>query len=123
MTFLKKLGQILANVVGIAVGIGPLVKPFLGSGKAATYVSTGINDLTSIGQIVIQIETALQGPNRGPERLAAILPLISNIVKTSEMVAGKKIAEDTLFTKGCQEIGQGVVDILNSIHSDEAKQA
>jgi len=121
MTFLKKLGTILANVAGIALGVGPLIKPFLGSGKAASVVSTGVNDFTAIAQVVTQIETALQGPNRGSEKLAAVIPLVANIVKTSEIVSGKKIADEAAFNKGVQGFAQGMVDVLNAIHPDEAK--
>lgn len=122
MTFLKKLGQILANIAGIAVGIGPLIKPFLGSGEAAEYVGKGINDLTAIGSVVVQIETALQG-KPGTEKLAASIPLVGNIIKTSEMVVGKKIENEALFTQAVQEFAQATVDLLNSIHHDEAKTA
>jgi hypothetical protein len=127
VTFLKKLGQILVNVAGVAVGIGPIITPFLGSGKAGTVASTVVNDLTSIGQVVVQIETAFAGlpagSTTGAQKLQAALPLVSNIVKTSELVVGKKIANEALFTQACQEYTQATVDLLNSIHPDEAKPA
>ena len=83
MTFLKKLGQILANIAGIAVGIGPIITPFLGSGKAAQAVNTGINDLTAIGTIIVQIETAFAAVpgSTGAQKLQASIPLIGNIIK------------------------------------------
>ncbi len=123
MTFLKKLGQILLNVTGIAVGIGPIIQPFLGSGKAAQVVSTGTNDLTAIAQAVLQIEVALGNVpgSTGAQKLQAVLPLVGNIVKTSELVSGKKIADEAKFTLAIQELSQGAVDLLQSIHPDEAK--
>jgi hypothetical protein len=124
MTFLKKLGTILANVAGIAVGIGPIIQPFLGSGKAGAVAGTVVNDLTQIGSLVAVLESAGVSSNlTGPQKLQALIPLVANIVKTSELVSGKKIADDAKFTLGCQEIAQGVVDVLNSIHEDAAKQA
>lgn len=125
LTFLKKLGQILANVAGVAVGIGPIITPFLGSGKAATVATTAVNDLTAIGQTVTQIETAFASiPNStGPQKLQAAIPLVSNIIKTSELVTGKKIANEALFTQACQEYTQATVDLLNSIDQNEAKTA
>lgn len=125
MTFLKKLGTILANLAGIAAGVGPIITPFLGSGKAATVTTTVVNDLTAIGSTVVQIETAfsaVQGTT-GAQKLAAAIPLVGNIIKTSELVAGKKIANETLFTQAIQEYTQATVDLLNSIHQDEAKQS
>ena len=123
MTFLKKLGQVLLNVAGIAIGLGPIVGPFLGSqfGKIADTV---INDLTSIGGIVTQVEVIGQATGlTGTQKLQAALPLVSNIIKTSELVAGKKIADPAMFTKACQEFAQAAVDLLNSIHPDEVKTA
>lgn len=121
LTFLKKLGQILVNVAGISMGIGPIVLPFLGSGKTTAAVTTGVNDLTQISQLVVLIESAFPAAGTGAQKLQALVPLVANIIKTSEVVSGKQIADETLFTKGATEVAQGVVDVLNSIHPDEAK--
>lgn len=120
MTFLKKLGTILANVAGIAVGIGPLIKPFVGSGKAGSILESATNDLVAVGQIVVQTEAILQTPGSGATKLAAAAPLVAGIVKTSELVAGKKIANEALFIEGCTDITSGVAKVLNSIHPDAA---
>jgi hypothetical protein len=123
MTFLKKLGQVLLKVVGIAAGVGPIVEPFLGSGKAATVTTTAVNDLTSIGQVIAQIETAFAAiPNStGAQKLQAALPLVSNIIATSELVVGKKVSNPALFTQACQEFTQATVDLLNAIDPNEVK--
>lgn len=123
MTFLKKLGQILVNIAGIAAGVGPIIVPFLGSGKAAQVAGTAVNDLTAIGSTVVQIETAFAAiPNAtGAQKLAAAIPLVGNIIKTSELVVGKKIANEALFTQAIQEYTQATVDLLNSIDQGEAK--
>lgn len=124
MTFLKKLGTILVNVAGIAVGVGPLIQPFLGSGKASSTATTVVNDLTSMGQLIVQIETAFAGlpvQTTGAEKLKAAVPLVANVIKTSELISGKKIANEALFTQACTEYTQATVDLLNSIHPDEAK--
>ncbi len=121
MNFLKKLGSILANVAGVAVGIGPIIQPFLGSGKS-TAVGTGTNDLLAIAQLVLQAEAMMQA-TPGPQRMAAVLPLITNVIKTSQLVSGKHIADEATFNKGCQEITQGVFDVLSGLHGDEAKTA
>lgn len=122
MTFLKKLGVFLAKFVAIAAGVGPIITPFLGSGKAGQDVTTAVNDLTAMESAVVMIETALQGAT-GPAKLAALIPLIGNIIKTSEMVVGKKIANEALFTTAIQEYAQATVDLLNSIDQNEAKEA
>jgi hypothetical protein len=124
MTFLKKLGQILATVfsgfLSAAPIVGPLLTGFLGSNaKAASTVTTIINDLTSIGQVVVQTEAILQGDGNGAQKLAAATPLVANIVQTSELVSGHKIVNEALFIAGCQKITSGVADVLNSLDSSK----
>jgi hypothetical protein len=122
MSFLKKLGEVLLTAGASAVGFGPLIAPLFGSGgaKVGQEIAAVSNDLTSIGSTVIQIEVALNGKS-GAEKLAAAVNLIGPIIRTSELVAGKQIADPALLTKGIQEITQGVVDVLNSVHADSVK--
>lgn len=117
MTFLKKLGQVLLKIVAIGAGIGPILTPFLGSGKVAADEATAVNDLTAIGSTVVQIETAFAAVpgSTGAQKLQAATPLVGNIIKTSELVVGKKIANEALFTKACTEYTQATVDLLNSL--------
>lgn len=121
MTFLKRLGSVLARVISIATGIGPLVLPFIGSGKAAQIGGAVINDLTAIGQTIIQAEAMIQTPGSGAAKLAAASPLVASIIRTSQMLDGKKIANEALFIEGCQDITSGMAKVLNAIHPDEVK--
>jgi hypothetical protein len=126
VTFLKKLGQVLLKVVAIGAGIGPVILPFLGSGKAQQVGTTAVNDLTQIGQVVVQIETAfaaLPPGTTGAQKLAAALPLVANIIKTSELVINKQVANEALFTQACTEYTQATVDLLNSLHENNVKTA
>ena len=124
LTFLKKLGTILVQVAGAASGIGPILGPFFGSKGGA--VETGVNDLTKVASVIVSVETifgTLPPGTTGAQKLAAALPLVAQIIKTSELVSGKKIANDELFTKAIQEYTQATVDLLNAIHPDEAAHA
>ncbi len=123
MTFLKKLGQFLAkagaiavNIAGVAAGIGPIIAPYIGT-KAAGVVGTVTNDLTLMAQQVVTIETALQGKT-GADKLTALIPLVGGVLSTSELIAGKKIANEALYTKAVQEYAQASVDLLNAIHGE-----
>lgn len=122
MSFLKKLGLILVNVATTAAGIGPILAPLLGNKAGAVLgaVSVVANDLTAIGTVVVQIETALQGKT-GADKLAAAVALVGPIIRTSQLVSGKKIADQEKLQKGIAEVTQGVVDILNSISDDSVK--
>lgn len=120
MTFLSKLGKVLAtvvNIAGMAAGVGPILAPFLGSKVSAVFGKV-TNDLTSIGQVVVQVEAILQGGGNGAQKLAAATPLTAQIVQTSELVAGHKIANEALFIQGCQKITSGTADVMNSLHPD-----
>ena len=125
MSFLKKLGSLIVNLAGIAAGVGPLIGPFLGSGKAGQVTGVAVNDLTAIGSIIVQIEAAFAAVpgSTGAQKLQASIPLIAGILKTSQMVVGKKIQNEALFTKAAQEYAQATVDLLNSIHPDAATPA
>lgn len=124
LTFLKKLGGIVLQVGAVVTGLYPLIQPMLGSGKPATIVGTAVNDLSQISKLVIQIEAVGQSLNlTGPQKLQALVPLVQNVVLTSEVVDGKKVANNDLFVKACTEYAQATVDLLNSIHPDEAAHA
>lgn len=121
MTFLKKLGEILAKGVAVAPVVGRIVRPFLGS--AAGLEQTVENDLVAIGGVVVAGEAFLQEQGSGADRLRKSTPLVSNIVRTSELVAGKKIANEALFLQGCGKITDGTADVLNSLDASGAKTA
>lgn len=122
MSFLAKLGQVLATVGATALGIGPLVAPLFGSraGAVAQGITVGVNDLTAIGTVIVQIETALQGKT-GADKFAAAVALVGPIITTSQLVSGKKIADAAMFQKGVNEVTQGLVDCLNALHADSVK--
>jgi hypothetical protein len=120
MSFLSKLGQMLAQGAALAAGVAPLFPGLFGSGKPAQIATTAVNDLNAVASVVVQIETALQGKT-GAEKFAAARNLIGPILRTSQLVSGKKIADEVLLQKGIDEITQGVVDLLNAIHPDAAK--
>lgn len=122
MNFLKKLGTALANAAVIAAGLGPILTPFLGA-KAAPVVAAGINDLTQISATITSAQALITTPGSGAQKLAAVTPLVLQILKTSEAFGGMKIADETLAAKGAQEVAQGVVDFMSAIHPDAVKTA
>lgn len=120
MTWLKKAGLVLLKVLGVVTGLEPLLSPYLGKGATAT-VSKDVNELTSIGNVVLQAETLIQGTGTGATKLAAATPLVANIVRTSELLTGKNIANETAFITACQNLTGAVADILNSLSPDTIK--
>lgn len=120
MTFLSKLGTYLARGVAVLTGLEPLISPLFGS-KAATVAATAANDLTSIGQVVVQAEALIQGTGLGASKLSAVAPLVANILKTSELVSGHQISNLDLFMKASTGIASAVADLMNSLSPDGVK--
>lgn len=127
MTFLKKLGQILLTIATTAIGLGPMMAPLFGSKGTMVDSSrpTIANDLTAIGTVIVQIETAFTTlpEGTGAQKLAAAIALVGPIILTSQIVSGKKIANEALMQTAISEITQGVVDLLNSMDQSAAKTA
>lgn len=123
MNFLKKLGTILANAAGIAAGVGPIIQPFLGSGKGGEIATTAVNDLTQVAQIVTMVEAVVQTPGSGAMKLASATPLVLQVLKSSQAFTGKKIKDEALAEKGAQEVVQGIVDFMSAIEEGEARTA
>lgn len=118
MNFFKKIADAIGKVLQIA-GVASGLLQFLPQ-KQQQVATTTVNDLTSIGSVLLMIQTALSTAT-GSDKLKAALPLVVNIVKTSEMVSGHQIADEARFTLGSQEILQGVYDVLNSLKGDAVK--
>lgn len=114
------MGAFLAKGIAILAGVGPLIQPLFGSasGKASQVVSTISQDLTAIGQVVVTAEALIQTAGSGAAKLAAAAPLVTNIVKTSELVSGHKIKDEALFLQGCTNLTSAVAQILNSLSGD-----
>ena len=116
MTFLSRLGMIVARVAGVVSGLGPIVGG-LGGSKVAAIEKEVENDLALIAAIIAQAEAmgqVLKVPGADKLRMAA--PLVAQIIMNSSIVAHKKIANEALFKKGCEEIAGGMADVLNSLH-------
>lgn len=122
MTFLAKLGAFLAKAVAIAAGVGPIIAPFLGA-KVQPIEQKAVNDLTAIGQVVVQAEALLGGGGNGAAKLAASTPLVQSVIQTSELVSGHKITNEALFTQGCSKVTSGIADVLNALDEGAVKTA
>lgn len=118
MNFFKKIAEAIGKVLQIA-GVASGLLQFLPQ-KQQGVATVAVNDLTSVGSVLLMIQTALSTAT-GADKLKAALPLVVNIVKSSEMVTGHDIADEARFTLGAQEILQGVYDVLNSLKADGVK--
>lgn len=121
MTFLKKLGLALAKGLQIAAAVGGVALPFFGNSKAAQVAGVVESDFVQAGSIITGVEAVLQTPGSGAQKLAAATPLMASFIKSTELVAGKKIANEALFIQGSGKMSDGMADILNSLDQSEVK--
>jgi hypothetical protein len=117
MTFLKKLGQILAQVGQFAIGIEPLIDRMLPNGGG--IVRTVSQDLTEMANVVVNIETLANVMGTpGPDRLKQVAALLGPIVLQSAVVAKHDIGNPALFQQSLTGYAQATVDLLNSLKAD-----
>lgn len=119
MNFLKKLGGIIAAVSGVFLGFAPAFEKAVPGSTG--IINTVSQDLSQVGNVVVQIEAIGQLQSlSGPDKAKAAGPLVAQIIASSALVAGKKIADQTAFNAACVTIAGGVADLLNSLHADSA---
>lgn len=123
MSFLSTLGKILSVGEEVAGVFFPVLRPFLGSGKAAQVITTGVNDFTQIGSVIVGVEAAFQTPGSAAVKLQAALPQVANIVKTSEMLIGHTVYNEPEFIAGNQDLINAFVRILNSYSDKDVKSS
>jgi len=114
MDFLKRLGSILLKGTQIALGVGPLVSSAFPSTSGAVVTVT--NDLSAIGQVVVNAEAfgqALSLP--GDQKLKAAIPAAAQVFLSSQMLHGRKVQDVARFNAAVATITGGVADMLKSL--------
>jgi hypothetical protein len=117
VSLLKKAGTLLINAVSV-VELGYPVLGKLIPKSASGVADTIVTDLETFSGVVTSVESvaaALPLGLSGEQKFKAALPGITRAVAASSIVAGKKIADQTLFDKACSEYAQATVDMLNSL--------
>jgi hypothetical protein len=117
LTFLKKAGTLLVNAVSV-IELGYPVLGKLLPASAQGAVGTVVTDLEQFSGTVTSVEAmaaAIPAGLTGEQKFAAVLPGITRAVAQSSVMAGKKIANQPLFQKACNEYAQATVDMLNSL--------
>lgn len=100
-SFLKNLGVLVSSGSGLIGGIGSMFGGRIGG-------------LAEIARLAVTIEAVMHG-KQGSEKLSALSALAGQVVRSSELVSGKEIADENLLQKGITGLSQAVVDILNSL--------
>lgn len=114
VSFLKKAGQILANVAAVEAGIEPIFKAVLPAAQGAT-----LDKLDLIFKSVVategQFAAAFPAGQTGPQKLLAAASLVGPVLGTVDTVTGKPIANEAALLKAIQTITGGVADYMNAL--------
>ena len=117
MSFLKKIGQVVLKIIGLATGLLPLVSnQFPGAGAAAGVVS----ELGAIGKVIVTVEqlfTSAFGPDakKGSDKLKAAVPQVAALIQASELMLHKSVKNEAAFEAAVTAITGGFADLLNSL--------
>jgi len=114
VNFLKKFGSIVLKLTEIVAGVAPtVVKDFPGASGVVQIIS---KDLAEIGNVIGQVEVIGQVLGTvGADKLKAAVPLVTQVILSSSLMAGKKIADPAKFQAAVSEITSAVADLLNSL--------
>lgn len=127
MSWLKKFGLVALKVFQVAVGFAPMGTQIVKQiDPAAAPVVDTLSKIAGFAQTIEANFAALVAAGQmqsknGPQKMIAILPLVSQEVETwigTQLPGSQKVHDTALFSKGVQEVAQGVVDILNSLNDN-----
>lgn len=120
-SILKKIGQVMTAVVTGSQVLGPIINQTVPASVQPTVVKVE-DKLNDIFKAIFTVETVantLTDPaaKTGAQKLAMLIPLVQDIVASSQLVTGKSVGDPQLFTEGVKEVAEGAVKIINALHS------
>lgn len=114
MNFLKKIGLGIIKYLPLVLGGVQMAGGFAPT-SAQPFVDKLEAILASGQSIELTFERAYSGQKTGPQKIVALAGSVGDILKQLPLVITHGIADQTVFSKGAQEIAQGVVDVMQSL--------
>lgn len=109
---LGKIGSGLMKIVGL---VFPIVIAATPAGKTQDILTGVFNIVGVIERAFSGLQAANPGQKFGPDKLKAALPLVKDLLLSSELIAGHKILDEQAFTDGCTQLINGAVQVMNSV--------
>lgn len=104
--------SVLGSISGAIKGIGGfLLNTQNALVKFLTYIPQVVLFVDKVGDVVLQL-TGKKVPSADKKTLA--MELIKEAILTSELVSGKEIINEDLFTESLSKVVDGVVGIKNA---------
>ena len=106
--------SVLAKIGKAILGVTPLVLPILrGTGSTLlANIANLIGTAESVGELI-----KTQGGAK-LDKFNAVLPAAKILIRESELVAGREVVDESLFTQGVGDIVNGIVRILKSVSGE-----
>lgn len=114
VSFLKKAGQILANVAAAEAGIEPIFKAAMPASAGSTIDKADLI-FRSIVATEGQFAAAFPGQQTGAQKLAAAATLVGPVLSTIDTIKGRPIADEAAYTAAVQGIVTQIVALMNSL--------
>ena len=123
MSWLKTVGIDILKGITIATQIAQGIDPLVQNTSIGKPFNTVTSELGTVGNLVTIVESTANalGVASGPNKLAAVLPYVSSLVQSSELMAGKHVQDEAGFEAGCTDVINGVVKILNSVKAQSTQ--
>lgn len=124
LTFLSKLGGILANVQPLVPLVGGILANYLPGSKPKEVVQTVVSDFAATVAVVAGVEATGQALSLpGSQKLIAAGPQVAKVILASSAFTGLKIQDVDLFNRGAGKIADGMADCTNAVHPDAVSTA
>jgi hypothetical protein len=114
ISFLKRAGQILANVAAIEAGLVPIFKANLPASEGSIIDKADLM-FKSVIATEGQFAAAFPGQQNGAQKLLAAASLVGPILATVDTIRGKPIADEAAYQKALQTITGGIADLMNAL--------
>lgn len=114
VSFLKKAGQILANVGAAEAGLEPIFKASLPA-SAGSFIDKADLLFKSVVATEGQFAAAFPAGQTGAQKLLAAASLVGPILGTVDTIRGKPIQDEAAYAKAIQTITGGIADLMNSL--------
>lgn len=112
VSVLKSIGQIGAQVAGtIYPAVGPLLSMLYP--KAGKVLGNAMIDINEVTKLVIAAEAVR--PSQGAANKDAIVPLVAQMLRTSEIVSGHEIADDAMLIEAAGLYVEAAVKTINAL--------
>lgn len=122
-SILTKIFQDIEKGIGIFAGIEPLVYSVVPTGVQPT-VAQVTDDLTQVGNAVTQAQAVVAAISTPGASAASVVqaaqPLVASVIAKSELVLGKKVGNQQLYSQAITSITTGVVQLLDSLEASSS---